>query len=87
MSATLQFETDGKGVIITKPMTGWTCALFAEIGIILAIHYADNPQALEVGESKSLQFVLTPQQSIDLADQLKKLAKRALDHTSEKPAN
>jgi hypothetical protein len=82
-----QFKTDGKGNVITNPVTGWTSANFAEMGIILAIHYAETPLALETGISESIQFALTPQQCLELADRLTTLAKHVLDQTLRKPAN
>ena len=83
-----QFETDSDGNIIANPVTGWTSASFAEMTVVLAIHYASTLQALESGENKSIQFVLTPQQCLELAARLTILANSALDQPpSLKPAN
>jgi hypothetical protein len=82
------FETDTDGNIITNPVTGWTMASFAGMGVILAIQYAETPLALERGESKSIQFALTPQVCLELAEKLTKLARHLLDQpSSDKPAN
>jgi hypothetical protein len=85
----LGFETDKDGNVITNPVTGWTSASFAGMGIVLAMHYADTALALDTGESKSLQFALTPQQCLELAERLSKLAKHLLadGSFSGKPAN
>lgn len=85
----LEFETDKNGNVITNPVTGWVSAAFAGMGVVLAMHYADTSLALETGESKSLQFALTPQQCLELAERLTKLAKHLLADQSlpGKPAN
>src|SRR5579863_515905 len=65
---TLQFETDKDRNVITNPVTGWVRSSFAGMGVILAIRYPETLQALETGESKSIQFVMTPRQYLELAD-------------------
>ena len=83
-----QFETDKDGNIITNPVTGWVSSTFAEMGVILAIHYAPTPEALETGEYKVMQFVMTPQQCLELADRLTKLANIVLNQPNpRKPRN
>ncbi len=83
-----RFETDKDGNVITNPVTGWVSSTFAEMAVILAVHYAPTPEALESGESRSIQFVLTPQQCLELAVGLTKLANFVLDQPlPEKPAN
>jgi len=77
-----QFETDADGNIITNPVTGWTSACFAGMTVVLAIHYAPTPQALESGENKSIQFALTPQVALELAERLTKLGKHLLEQPS-----
>ena len=83
-----EFETDEDGNIITNPVTGWVSASFAGMGVVLAIHYAETLIALESGENKSIQFALTPQLCLELAERLTKLAKHLLDQPApETPAN
>ncbi len=83
-----QFETDKDGNVITNPVTGWVSTTFAEMGVILAMHYAPTPEALESGKNKSIQFVMTPQQCLELAARLTKLANIVLGQpVPEKPAN
>jgi hypothetical protein len=82
------FETDEDGNIITNPVTGWVSTTFAEMSVLLAIRYAPTPEALESGDSKSIQFVMTPQQCLELSERLTKLAKIVLGQAlPEKPAN
>ena len=82
-------ETDSNGDIITKPVTGWITAPVAEIAVLLAIQYVETPLALETGDNKSIQLVLTPQQCLELSERLTKLAKSLIEDQShsEKPAN
>jgi hypothetical protein len=82
-----QFETDRDGNIITKPVIGWTTATLADISVLLVIQYIETPQEIETG-GKSIQFVMMPQQCLELAEKLTTLAKRVLDQPpSGKPAN
>jgi len=88
MTTQTPFETDKDGNVITNPVTGWTSSTIAEIATILAIHYAPTPEALESGESKSIQFVLTPKQCLELAARLTTLANTILGQPPPtKPAN
>jgi hypothetical protein len=73
------FETDGQGDIILNPVTGWTMAPVAEIAVLLAIEYVPNPDGLETGERRSIQFVLTPPKCLELAEELSRQAKRLLE--------
>lgn len=88
MAISHPFETDQDGNIITNPVTGWVSTTFAGMGVILAVRYAPTPEALESGESKSIQFVMTPQQCLELSERLTKLAKIVLGRPiPDKPAN
>jgi hypothetical protein len=78
----LIFETDANGYIITKPVTGYVSDVVANMAVILAVKYAEDEEALDRGESKSIQFVLTPKQCFDVAETLTKQAKRIMDDTS-----
>jgi hypothetical protein len=77
-----EFETDSDGNIITTPIGGWVMANFAEVGIILGLRYVPTPEALDTGERRSTQFVMTPQQCLELGDALTRLAKKVMDQTS-----
>ena len=83
------FETDSDGHIVTKPVTGWTTASLAGVSVLLAIQYAETPQALETEDSKQIQLVLMPQQCLELAEALKKAGKSLLEDQSPpaKPLN
>ena len=65
----MQFETDKHGNILTKPVVGWTTASLGEVAILLAIHYANTPAEIKTGH-RSIQFVLTPQQCLELGEKL-----------------
>jgi hypothetical protein len=61
------FEKGENGDIILKPIMGWTSAPVADIAVLLAIEYAKKPEDIETG-GKSIQFVLTLQQCLNLAE-------------------
>jgi hypothetical protein len=71
-------ETDEKGNVMLKPVTGWTTGPVAQIAVLLAIEYVETPEELETGGRKSIQFVLTPPQCLELAEVLARQAKRLL---------
>lgn len=75
-------ETDQNGNIVTKPVTGWITGTVADIDVILAIQYAQSPLELQTGRNKSIQFVLKPQQCLELSEKLKTLANRLLENRS-----
>jgi len=73
-----QLEKDGEGNILLNPVIGWALRPAAEISGLLAIQYIQTPQEFETG-GKTIAFVLTPQQCLELSAALTKLAKRMLD--------
>jgi hypothetical protein len=72
----MTIETDGKGHVITKPVTGYTLAPVAGIAVLLAIRYVESPEELESGTSKQIQFVLTPPQCLEIAGAMTRQAER-----------
>ena len=78
----MPLETDANGLVVTRPVLGWTTATVAETAVILQIQYSERPADMNTG-GKSLQFVLTPPQCLELAEVLTQKAKRILD---QKPA-
>jgi hypothetical protein len=79
-------ETDAAGMVITRPVLGWTTAAVAGSSVILQMQYAETPEELKTG-GRSIQFVLTPPQSLELAETLTKQAKRILDLKPSGPSN
>jgi hypothetical protein len=77
-----QLEKDSNGDIITRPVTGWTTGTLAGIAVLLVLEYAESPQELETGHSKSIQLALSVQQSLELAERLRTLGKRLLEDRS-----
>jgi hypothetical protein len=68
-------KTDGKGNIITNPIVGWAMHRIAGTAVLLAVQYLDAPgNEPTTAFAESIQFVLTPQQSRELADSLTKAA-------------
>ena len=83
-----ELAKDQDGNILTKPVTGWITGTLADIAVLLAIQYLESPLETENGD-KLIQFVLTPQQSLEIAQKLTTLAKRLLEDESQtgKPPN
>ncbi len=83
----IKFEANADGTVAVKPITGWTSAVFAEFGILIAIRYAENQQALQTGDDKQIQFAWIPEYALDFAEELTKQAKFAIEQRSQKPIN
>jgi len=73
----LALERDEKGIVL-RPVTEWLTATAAEIVVILGIQYIEIEAGTE-GPEKSIQFGLTPQQALELAETLKKHASKLLE--------
>lgn len=84
MANDLNLQTDAQGNIITKPVIGWTTGILAKISVLLAIQYIETPAEFETG-GKTLQFVLMPQQCLELAEKLTTLAQHVLQDDSGTP--
>jgi len=69
-------KTDNEGNVVTKPLTGWITGTLAEIAVLLAVEYLLDESGDERGQ---IQLALTPQQCLELAEKLTKLAQRVLD--------
>jgi hypothetical protein len=82
----MPLETDANGMVITRPVLGWTTVTVAESSVILQMQYAETPQELKTG-GRSIQFVLTPPQCLELAETLTKQANRILTVTTSGPPN
>ena len=75
--AETQFELDESGMIVTRPLLGWTIAPVAGVSVLARLDYAEKPEYILTG-GKSVQLILTPQQAIALADVLTRHAKHIL---------
>jgi len=81
----LKFETDENGIVVTKPVMGWIIAPAAGIAVVLGIRYAETEEEIGTG-GRQIQFVLMPQQCLELAEVLTKQAKHLLQpHTGTPP--
>jgi hypothetical protein len=76
----IRFEKDGEGMVILKPVLQYAVGHAAEIAVLLQIQYSDSPADVESG-GKPIQFVLTPQTSIYLAQALLRQAQGLLQDT------
>jgi len=82
----LELKKDENGDIVTMPVTGWVTGTVAEIAVLLAIEYSETSQEIDT-DRKLVQFGLTPQQSLQLAEKLTTLAKRVLEPQRGKSPN
>lgn len=71
------FDLDADGMVITRPVLGWTIAPVAGMAVLARLNYSETPADIGTG-GKALQIVLTPQQALELADLLTKQAKHIL---------
>jgi hypothetical protein len=74
----MQFETDDKGNVILRPMTGWELRHVANTLLIMGIEYVESEEELERGEHKAIAFVLRPDLAIAFAEKLKTEASKLL---------
>ena len=81
-----QLKTDKNGNIATCPVLGWTTGTLAEVGIILALDFAEKPEDIQTG-GRSVQLALTPQQALQLAEKLTALAKIILEAPQKGKSN
>lgn len=80
MTSKPDLQTDSDGNVLTKPVTGITTGTIAEIAVLLRLEYL---QAENETESRSIQFAMTPQQALYLAEKLKTLAQRIMNPPPE----
>lgn len=73
-----ELETDAAGNVITRPILGCIVSPLGGMAILLQVQYAEKPEELKTG-GRSLQFVMTPQQGLEIAETLAKQARRMLD--------
>jgi hypothetical protein len=74
----ISFELNKQGLIIIRPVLGWTTApIAAETTVILRLQYAETPAEVQTG-GRALQVALTAPQAIELSQVLAKQAENAL---------
>ena len=75
--AEIRFDVDKNGMVITRPLLGWTMAPIEGMFLLARLNYAETPA--DIGnDGKAIQLILTPQQALELADVLTKQAKHIL---------
>jgi hypothetical protein len=75
-------QLDEHGNVVAKPVIGWMITTDKDVTVLAAIEYADSPSELTT-ESSKIQLDLTPQQSLQLADALTKVANHVLEESSK----
>jgi hypothetical protein len=85
----IQVQKDSDGNVITNPVTHWGLMAAANMSVLLAIQYATTQQELETGDTRQIQFLLTPQACLRLAEELTRMGKSLLEPPSsaDKPPN
>ena len=74
----LSLELDENGLVIIRPVLGWTAApVAAETAVILRLQYAETPAEARTG-GRALQVMLTAPQALELSQVLAKQAENAL---------
>lgn len=73
-----ELEKNRSGNVVIKPIIGWEIAPVAEIALLLVVRYAESPEEFQRG-GKSVQFGLTPQQALQLAEALTKTGKSLIE--------
>jgi hypothetical protein len=73
----LELEKDADGNIRLWPVTGCITGPLAEIAVLLVIRYAESPDQLGTGGAQT-QFVLTPQQALEISVKLTNAADEIL---------
>ncbi len=76
-------ESDEHGNVVAKPVIGWMITTVKGVTVLAAVEYADSASELQQ-EGRKIQFDLTPQQSLQLADALINVANHVLAESSEK---
>jgi hypothetical protein len=68
------FDLDEDGQVKLQPITGFAVAPVATIAVMIQVDYAESQAALETGDMGRKQFVLYPEQALELAEALKRAA-------------
>lgn len=76
-------ESDENGNVVANPVIGWLITTVKGTTVLAAVEYADSASELQT-EGRKIQFDLTPQQSMQLADALIKMANHVLEESSGK---
>ena len=69
-----EFDLNENGEVKLQPLTGFAIAPVATIAVMLRIEYVESQAALEKGDRERKQFVLYPQEALNLAETLKRVA-------------
>lgn len=76
-----EYDVDSSGIVLTKPVMGWSISHVAGAAVLLTVRYANTPDELEQGDSNPITFVLAPRTGLDMADALQTQAQNLLNGT------
>ena len=73
----MKWDIDANGDVILCPVTGFHLAPAAESSVVARIEFARSAEQLRKG-GEAVQFVFTPKQALQLAEDLRKTAEHIL---------
>lgn len=74
----MDWDTDERGNIVTRPLMGWETVAAAGTACILRVRYAERPEQLKTEDASRLALVMSPAKALELADDLRRMAERIL---------
>lgn len=78
------WQTDSEGNVVLHPMVGWKTAQAAKSACVLRAVFARDDAQLRSSTPDAIQFVMTPAQALQLAEDLVTLANHILKLPSAK---
>ena len=82
MNDSLEYQPNGE--IRLFPLTGWTTGSVAGTAILLRVAWTNGAEPLQPHE-RNVQLILTPQQALDLGDELTRHARHVLALRPQSP--
>jgi len=82
---TVDLVTDKSGNVVMNPLMGWNILPVAGAVVLLQAQYVQNPEELEKGEFRIIQFALTPPLALELAEALRKAANPLMSVAPDTP--
>lgn len=73
-----RLEKDDQGRVRLRPIMGFAVGPAADIAVLLALQYIENPGEFETG-GQVIGFLATPHQCLEIAEALTRRAKQLLD--------
>lgn len=81
----VELDRDESGNVLVRPVMGWDGWIMMQTNVLLAVEYSESPEDVSSGQGKRVQLLLTPQQSLELAEALTRWANQVLAPSSSEP--